>query len=65
VFLIQILLQHQVLIWLLLRKEMKEHWLEIAKTAVPKKEPAKKAVQKQHSAPNLAKKPVKKDAKKA
>lgn len=28
------------------KKEMKEHWLEIAKTAVPKKEPAKKVVKK-------------------
>ena len=37
------------------KKEMKEHWLEIAKTAVPKKEPAKKTAKK---AP--AKKTVKK-----
>lgn len=41
------------------KKEMKEHWLEIAKTAVPKKEPAKKAAKKA-SAPKVAKKPVKK-----
>ncbi|MBP9836608.1 MAG: hypothetical protein KBC78_02110 [Candidatus Pacebacteria bacterium] len=37
------------------KKEMKEHWLEIAKTAVPKKEPVKKVAKK---AP--AKKTVKK-----
>lgn len=28
------------------KKEMKDHWLEIAKTAVPKKEPAKKVAKK-------------------
>ena len=28
------------------KKEMKEHWLEIAKTAVPKKEPTKKTAKK-------------------
>ncbi len=43
------------------KKEMKDHWLEIAKTAAPKKEAAKKTVKK---AVKDAKKATKKVAKK-
>ncbi|MCB9810967.1 MAG: hypothetical protein H6779_04985 [Candidatus Nomurabacteria bacterium] len=43
------------------KKEMKEHWLEIAKTAAPKKAPAKKKPAKK-AAPKKA--PAKKAAKK-
>jgi hypothetical protein len=42
------------------KKEMKEHWLEIAKTAVPKKEPAKKAVKKAPAKSATVKKVAKK-----
>jgi len=49
------------------KKEMKEHWLEIAKTAAPKKTPAKKTAKKTTKAPSkkVAKKaPAKKTTKK-
>lgn len=42
------------------KKEMKNHWLDIAKTATPKKEPAKKVVKKAPAKKTPAKKVVKK-----
>lgn len=46
------------------KKEMKEHWLEIAKTAVPPKAPAKKVTKKAPAKAPAPKKVVKKVAEK-